>query len=429
MSPKCQSTSEDLINQEFIQPRDKRTVRLIVMLVMVFFYMLAELIVGIVGNSLTLVGDAFHMLSDLLSLIVGLISLILGKKQASTRATFGYKRSETIGGFFNASFLLSTAFFLITEAIQKFITAEGVDLDHIDLVLGVAIGGLIINFIGIFIFHEHGDGKKCTHAHHPNNTHHDTAHNIDCDNHIDCLIVDKGSENELDSQPTTSMTYTVNNTLNNTLTPEAVALVSNNNIHQKRKKKCRDTGRKRNLAMHGVFLHVLGDLMGSIVAIVSALVQKFVTHPLAHLIDPITTILMVIIIVSAAVPLLKSTIQILVQTIPEGISLDALRECVLNVDDVLGVHDLHVWTFTDETIIGHCHVVICNPSGTIDQTRHCRIMKDIKSVFHSLEIHNVTIEVEYVAPDEADASNVCFSSYGCLSQQKKCCNYVVRIVS
>lgn len=169
--------------------------------------------------------------------------------------------------------------------------------------------------------------------------------------------------------------------------------------------------------------------MGSVVAIVSALVQKFVTHPLAHLVDPMTTMLMVIIIVCAAVPLLKSTIRILLQAIPEGLSLDVLKERVLDVDGVLGVHDLHVWTFTDETVIGHCHVVVCNPSGAIDRTRHCQIMKDVKSVFHSLEVHNITIEIEYVSPDEEIASNVCFSSYGCLSQQKRCCNYSVKIVS
>ena len=56
-------------------------------------------------------------------------------------------------------------------------------------------------------------------------------------------------------------------------------------------------------------------------------------------------------------------------------------------------------------------------------------MKDIKSVFHSLEVHNVTIEIEYVYPDEVTPSDVCFSSYGCLSQQKRCCNYSVKIVS
>ena len=423
MSPECHSTSEDLINQEYTRPKDRRTGRLIAMLVLVFFYMLAELIVGIVGNSLTLVGDAFHMLSDLLSLIIGLISLILGRKQASAQATFGYKRSETVGGFFNASFLLSTAFFLVTEAIQKFITAEGVDLDRIDLVLGVAIGGLVINFIGVFIFHEHGNGKECTHTHHHNHAHGHT-HSTGDQNHgnSDCLKDDH--ESVSDAQVPTS-TIQVGD---GALTPESTTLISDD-TRRRKVRMHRGVGKHKNLTMHSVFLHVLGDLMGSIVAIVSALVQKFVTHPLARLVDPMTTLLMVVIIVCAAIPLLRSTIRILIQAIPEGLSLDALRENVLNVDGVLGVHDLHVWTFTDETVIGHCHVVVRNPLGTIDRERHCRIMKDIKSVFHSLEVHNVTIEIEYVYPDEVTPSDVCFSSYGCLSQQKRCCNYSVKIVS
>lgn len=418
MSPECQSTSEDLINQEYIRPKDSRTGRLIAMLVMVFFYMLAELIVGIVGNSLTLVGDAFHMLSDLLSLVIGLISLVLGRKQASAQATFGYKRSETIGGFFNASFLLSTAFFLVTEAVQKLITAEGVDLNHIDLVLGVAIGGLVVNIAGLFIFHEHGNAHDHGHAH---------AHDTDCQDHHESGHPDHSDGNSESSLGSHAPASTVQ-VVSTALTPESTTLLLNG-AQKRRRRGHRDPKKQRNIAMHGVFLHVLGDLMGSVVAIVSALVQKFVTHPLAHLVDPMTTMLMVIIIVCAAVPLLKSTTRILLQAIPEGLSLDVLKERVLDVDGVLGVHDLHVWTFTDETVIGHCHVVVCNPSGTIDRTRHCQIMKDVKSVFHSLEVHNITIEIEYVSPDEEIASNVCFSSYGCLSQQKRCCNYSVKIVS
>ena len=63
---------------------------MLIMIVMVFTYMAAELVVGLVGNSLTLVGDAFHMLSDSTSMIVGIISINLAKRQANGILTFGY---------------------------------------------------------------------------------------------------------------------------------------------------------------------------------------------------------------------------------------------------------------------------------------------------------------------------------------------------
>lgn len=422
------------------------------MLVMVFLYMVAELVVGIIGNSLTLVGDAFHMLSDLLSLIIGLVSLILGKKQASHYATFGYKRSETIGGFFNASFLLSTAFFLATEAIQKLIEMEGIKVESAKLILGVAIGGLVINIIGIFIFHEHGDGKNCSHGHHHGHgRYHGHEHEHSCDHdhdhdhthtHTDTPKTECDNKHSADTITVPGQAphlkvvdvsecccKEASGDHDSDVTKEGEVKETKEETKKKSSEQSKKRAKKpRDIAMHGVFIHVLGDLMGSVVAIVSTLIQMLVDHPMAKIVDPLTTFIMIIIIVCAAIPLLKSTIRILIQTTPANLSLITLKKQLMEIEDVVGIHDLHVWTFTDETIIGHCHIVVKSQGESVDRAEHCRIMKEIKSVFHKMEVHNATIELEYVSLLEADTDR-CFSSYGCLSQKKKCCNYSVKIVS
>lgn len=97
------------------------------MMVLNTVYMFCELIVGIIGNSLTLLGDSFHMLSDSLSLIIGFVSIKFGKRKNNQHFTFGYKRAEVLGAYFNASFLISVAFFLLTEIINKYIKPEPIE--------------------------------------------------------------------------------------------------------------------------------------------------------------------------------------------------------------------------------------------------------------------------------------------------------------
>jgi len=84
------------------------------------------LVVGILGHSLTLVGDSFHMISDTFGLAVGYTTIKLGQRAADNKMTFGYKRAEILGAFFNASFLISTGFFLLTEIVQKYISPESI---------------------------------------------------------------------------------------------------------------------------------------------------------------------------------------------------------------------------------------------------------------------------------------------------------------
>ena len=62
---------------------DSRECRMMWMVIIHLLYMFAELITGIVANSLTLTGDAFHMLPDTFAMIVGWVSIRLGKREAN----------------------------------------------------------------------------------------------------------------------------------------------------------------------------------------------------------------------------------------------------------------------------------------------------------------------------------------------------------
>ena len=92
-----------------------------------------------------------------------------------------------MGAFFNASFLLSSAFFLITEIVHKFIDAELPT--EIDVVLYVSIGGIVINIIGMILtghdghHHHHGHGHDHSHGHDHHDHEHEHEHNHDEHSH------------------------------------------------------------------------------------------------------------------------------------------------------------------------------------------------------------------------------------------------------
>lgn len=62
---------------------DSRECRMIWMFIIHILYMFAELITGIICNSLTLTGDSFHMLSDTFAMVIGWVSIRMGKKEAN----------------------------------------------------------------------------------------------------------------------------------------------------------------------------------------------------------------------------------------------------------------------------------------------------------------------------------------------------------
>jgi len=79
--------------------------RLLGMLGLTFSFMLVELVVGNLTNSMALVADSFHMLSDVIALAIAFVSVKLSPKSWS-KNSFGWARAEVVGALINAVFLL-----------------------------------------------------------------------------------------------------------------------------------------------------------------------------------------------------------------------------------------------------------------------------------------------------------------------------------
>lgn len=105
---------------------------------------LAQVIGGIIANSLSLLSDAVHNFNDSMSLVTTLVTKKIGKKGATSSKTFGYKRAEIIGAFVNLITLVIVALFLIKEGIERFIDPQPIDGFTM---FWVAMIGLVANLI------------------------------------------------------------------------------------------------------------------------------------------------------------------------------------------------------------------------------------------------------------------------------------------
>ncbi|MFQ5529060.1 MAG: cation diffusion facilitator family transporter [Gemmatimonadota bacterium] len=124
--------------------------RLSITLVLVLIYMVAEVVGGLLTNSLALLADAGHMLSDAAALALALFAIWFAGRPSSTRHTFGYYRTEILAALANGAALFAVAAVVCVEAFQRLGNppeVEGV------LMTGIAGGGLVINLAGLWILH------------------------------------------------------------------------------------------------------------------------------------------------------------------------------------------------------------------------------------------------------------------------------------
>ena len=94
----------------------------------------------------------------------------------------------------------------------------------------------------------------------------------------------------------------------------------------------------------GVFLHVLADALGSVVVMISASVIAFTDWTYRDYLDPVLSLVIVLIICISTWPLLRDSTLILLNSIPSNIDLmDLEKRLITSVQGVSSIHELHVW--------------------------------------------------------------------------------------
>ncbi len=117
----------------------------------------------------------------------------------------------------------------------------------------------------------------------------------------------------------------------------------------------RGGGHQHDLNTRGAFLHVIGDLLGSVATIVAAIIIMATGWTKA---DPILSVVIGGLIVFSAWKLLKEAVDILLEATPKDIDPQAIRSALKRIPGVAEIHDLHVWTVTSGIVAASAHLEI-----------------------------------------------------------------------
>ncbi len=124
---------------------------LLIALVLISTYMVAEVIGGIVSGSLALLADAGHMLTDAAAIVMALVAMWIAGREASVERTFGYHRTEILAALANTFALWLIAGWILFEAYHR---AFREDVEIVGLpVLIIGIGGFLVNLVAAWILH------------------------------------------------------------------------------------------------------------------------------------------------------------------------------------------------------------------------------------------------------------------------------------
>ena len=150
----------------------------------------------------------------------------------------------------------------------------------------------------------------------------------------------------------------------------------------------------------GVFLHVLADALGSVVVCITSLVIMLTDWEYRFYLDPVLSLVIVLIILASTWPLLRDSTLILLNTIPAHIDLlDLETRLVTTVAGVSSIHELHVWRLVGRRVVASCHLEMTPPPlGTEPVDHHMDVARQVKEFFHKAGIHSTTIQLEYWSP-------------------------------
>ena len=269
--------------------------RLTLVFGLTFGFMLVEAVGGWLSGSLALLADAGHMLTDVGALGLTLLTAWIAQRPADGRKTYGYLRWEILAALVNGALLFGLAAWVVIEAVSRVRQPHEI---RGGIFLSVAVAGLVVNGIGIWLLH----GQHAGH-----------------------------------------------------------------------------------LNTRGAYLHILGDLLGSVGAVIAAVVILATGWTL---IDPLISVALSLLILTGAWRLMRESTDILLEAVPAHIAMGEVETRMQAVPGVTAVHDLHVWTVTNGMVAMSGHAVVPELAA------HPAVLQAIQESLGSLGIGHVTIQLE-----------------------------------
>lgn len=367
-----------------------------------------------------------------------------------------------MGALVNGVFLVALCMSIFLEAIQRFVEVPTVSNPKLVLIVGCC--GLASNVLGLLLFHDHnhskGSDERVTMANETRQRHSSittadiegnttttseqdsatTARQLRHDfarvggsglGNPDFTLVhpatfrgqiiaaantssnDTGTsgvqdsqihENDLSSEhapllPKNSVSQTQNNGI--VSSPVNASHATHNHA---RAKSGRKTQGHEDMNTRGVFLHVVGDALGNLGVIASALIIWLSNFSWRYYADPAISLVITIVILASAIPLCRAASRVLLQAVPADLSIDHVREDLEQLHGVLSCHDLHIWQLSDSQTVASVHIKvkagISSTESRESEESYMHIAEQIEKCIHEYGVTSCTIQPEFVlGPD------------------------------
>jgi solute carrier family 30 (zinc transporter), member 2 len=302
-------------------------------------FVIIQFIGGIWSGSIAILGDTAHLATDLLGFVCAVAAVKFSQKEANKDYSYGWHRAELIGTLVSVvSFWIMIGFLIYAASLRFYKEPMVVGLN----MLIVSVFGLIFNLIQIRIL----------------------TTGLDIHSYIE--PEEKTGKKEVDNEAAKE------------------SLISPGSSEKK------EEG-KSNMNVDGALLHILGDLLNSVGVIIAALCI-YLNERLWFL-DPICTYIFSLIIICTSFPLAKRCIHIMMEATPDELDTVELHKDILNADsdNILEVHDLHVW------IIGTNYYSLSVHVQSNDPLKSLRKVTEMLRADYNL--YHTTVQVE--GPEDA----------------------------
>ncbi len=145
---------------------------------------------------------------------------------------------------------------------------------------------------------------------------------------------------------------------------------------------------KKDLNVRSAYMHMLGDAVSAAGVVVAGVIVAFTGTSIA---DPIVSILISLLILWSSWGILKESVNVLLEGIPEGMDMGKVEETIAGVHGVLAVHDLHVWTVGSGMVCCSCHIMVNEQSVRSGENVLRAVTEELE---HNFSIAHTTIQVE-----------------------------------
>ncbi len=142
--------------------------------------------------------------------------------------------------------------------------------------------------------------------------------------------------------------------------------------------------RGSSLNERAVYIHIIEDVLGWVCVLIVGIVMLFIELPI---LDPILSISLSVWVLVNVYRNIRSVFKVLLQSVPDTVSIDTVIERLNEINGVVSIHDLHIWSLDGESHVMTIHIVTSKSDNT-------QIKQEIVEIVKKFNITHTTIEFE-----------------------------------